>query len=122
MISIALALALVLPQEEPLTVDKLTYSETYACAALGFGAQEWLKEGLNGTAPDAETQRLLTALEQLTAAATNALGNARARDGLSDAQVTDAQTAVFTDLGENDDETLFALTDLCGTIFGVNFE
>lgn len=122
MIALALALSLALPQEEPLTVERLTYSETYACAALGYGAQEWVKEGLNGAAPDAETQELLTALDRLTTLASDQLEAARVRDGLNDAQATDAQTQVFTDLGEEDDDTLFALTDLCGTIFGVNFD
>lgn len=121
---IALALALVLSpvQDKPLTVADLTYSETYACAALGVASQEWVAEQLNGATPSADDQKLLTALGGLAVAASGALDAAQARDGLTAAQVDAAQTAALDDLAESDDETLFAITDLCGTIFGVNFD
>lgn len=122
--SIALLLALVLSptQDKPLTVADLTYSETYACAALGMAAQDWVREQLGDGELAAEDQKLLTALGALTGAASDALGAAKARDGLNAAEVDAAESAALADLGETDDETLFAMTDLCGTIFGVNFE
>ena len=122
MIALAFALALALPQDKPLTVAELTYSETYACAALGVASQEWVTEQLGGAPPSADEQKLLTALDGLANAASGALDAAQARDGLTAAQVDAAQTATLDDLAETDDETLFALTDLCGTIFGVNFD
>lgn len=122
--SIALALAFVLsmPQDRPLTVADLTYSETYACAALGVASQQWVTEQLNGATPSADEQKLLTALDGLANAASLALDAAQAREGLTPAQVDAAQNAALDDLAETEDETLFAMTDLCGTIFGVNFD
>lgn len=122
--SIALTLALMLsvPQDKPLTVADLTYSETYACAALGVASGQWVTEQLNGAAPSADEQKLLTALAGLADAASGALDAAQAREGLNAAQASEAESAALADLGETDDETLFAMTDLCGTIFGVNFD
>ena len=121
-IALALAFALSMPQDRPLTVADLTYSETYACAALGVASQQWVTEQLNGARPSADEQKLLTALDGLANAASLALDAAQAREGLPPAQVDAAQNAALDDLGETEDETLFAMTDLCGTIFGVNFD
>jgi len=121
-IALALAFVLSLPQDRPLTVADLTYSETYACAALGVASQQWVTEQLNGATPSADEQKLLTALDGLANAASLALDAAQAREGLTPAQVDAAQNAALDDLAETEDETLFAMTDLCGTIFGVNFD
>lgn len=118
---IALAVATV-PQEQTLTVQELTYSETYACAALGVGAQDWAREQIGDAEITAEHQQLLTSLDRLANAAAQALDAAQARDGLTPEQVQEAQTAIFDELGGTDDETLFAMTGLCADIFGVNFE
>lgn len=122
MIALVAALALwAVPQEE-LKVNDLTYAETFACASLGDGARQWVREGLNGAAPSAGEAQLLTALDGLAAAAQAALEPARVRDGLTADQASEAEAGVLSDLGQQDDQTLFALTDLCGTIFGVNFD
>lgn len=80
----------------------------------------------DGTAERRHAQRrraeALTALDGLANAASLALDAAQAREGLTPAQVDAAQNAALDDLGETEDETLFAMTDLCGTIFGVNFD
>lgn len=123
MIALAMTFALIAgAQDKPLTVADLTYAETFACAALGLVAQEWATEQLNGEAPGPEEQQLFRALQGLAERAAGALDAAQARDGLDAAGVEAAQSAALDGLAATEDETLFAMTDLCGTIFGVNFD
>ena len=87
MITIALALALTAsPQDRVLTVETLTYFETYSCAALGVIGEEYALEQLGDAASEPEYQPMLTALRLLSQRAVGALDAAQSRDGLSPAQ------------------------------------
>lgn len=120
MITIALALALTAsPQDRVLTVETLTYFETYSCAALGVIGEEYALEQLGDAASEPEYQPMLTALRLLSQRAVGALDAAQSRDGLSPAQAEEAEATVLNDLAGMEDETVFALVDVCGEIFDV---
>ncbi len=120
MIAFALAFTLsAAPQERVLTVDTLTYFETYSCAAMGVLGEEYALEQLGEAATEPQYQTMFTGLRQLSAMAAGALDAAQNREGLTDAQVEEAESTVLDDLAAMEDETLFALLDVCGDIFGV---
>lgn len=121
-IAFGLALALAptsTPQDRPLTVETLTYFETYSCAALGVLGEEYALEQLGDAAKEPQYQTMFTGLRRLSEMAAGALTAAQNREGLTAAQVEEAESTVLDDLAAMEDETVFALLDVCGDIFGV---
>lgn len=120
MIGLMMALSLAAaPQDEPMTVDNLSYAETFTCAALGLMGAEYAREQL-GDRRTSDDEALLALLDGLTQAAARRLPAVQARENLSEDQAAAIEADAMKEMSETDDEVLFAGIDLCAEIFGLN--
>ncbi len=116
-IAFGLALA-VSPQQQPQTVEQLSYMEVYACGAIAQAGRAFMREG--GTSPVTDSEVAMdNALALLDQRAQAALPAAQAREGIADDKLSIEQGAARELLGMASEEQIIDALKTCAAAFGI---